>query len=263
MRLESGPAKGDRYYWGFVALLCVGLTGWFGYDGAVGWPRKNLKEAQRQIPTKLGRSVEGLTFGERPTQEDFKQLVAAKPATLAEVEAALGSTAQHHKTEGDLTTAYVISQYGMAVVPLRSGRVQAAELSWIKWYKNQDEIRSQFYWMLVPAAFGIYALLRFLRAQTLRVAMDDQALIYAGKRIPYDQMTGFENYSPKGWVDLVYRENGAERRLRLDNQRVARYDEVVELISATRGFQNPLRAVESAEEPDAADNPDSADESRP
>ncbi|MGE0480135.1 MAG: hypothetical protein AB7Q17_06640 [Phycisphaerae bacterium] len=257
MRLESGPAKGDRYYWGFVTLLCVGLTAWFGYDGAVGWPQKNLKEARRQIPTKLGRSVEGLTFGERPTQEDFKKLAAARPTTLAEVEAALGSAPQHHKSEGDVTTTYFVSQYGLAVVPHRAGRVQAGELSWLKWYKNQDEIQSQFYWMLVPAAFGVYALLRFLKAQTLRVAMDDEALTYAGQRIPYAQMTGFDNHSPKGWVDLVYRENTTERRLRLDNQRIAKYDEVVELISQTRGFENPLRAPVAAEAGD-----DNEDESR-
>ncbi len=49
-----------------------------------------------------------------------------------------------------------------------------------------------------------------------------------------------EMFDKKGWVDLVYDENGAERDIRLDEYHLARFDEVIDAICERKGFRNPL-----------------------
>jgi hypothetical protein len=70
---------------------------------------------------------------------------------------------------------------------------------------------------------------------------------YGGRLIPWDSMTALRDYSPKGWVDLYHTAQGRERKLRLDNQRVRRFDEIVEAICARKGFADPVRAYAAAQ----------------
>lgn len=254
MLLESGPAKMDRYYWLGVTLLCFGLGGWFVYDGAAGYKNKNKAEAKKYLPGILeGRDVANVAFPESPSEGEFTALKARAPRTLDEVRQAFGQPA-HARTVGPgETVEYFVSVYGAAVVPARNGQVDPAKLEWRRWYKNEEEIRNQYFFALIPFAVGAYALMRFLRAATLRVKVDDAGLTYAGQFIPFTAMQSLRDYSPKGWVDLYYKVGEEERKLRLDNQKVDKFDEIVDALCTAKGCENPVRAHHAAK---AAENPE-------
>jgi hypothetical protein len=247
MVLESGPAKMDRYYWLGVTLLCFGLGAWFVYDGAAGYKNKNRAEARKYLPGILeGRDVGAVAFPESPSEGEFNALKARAPRTLDEVRQAFGQPA-HTRTVGPgEVVEYFVSVYGAAVVPARNGQVEASKLEWRRWYKNEEEIRNQYFFALIPFAVGAYSAVRFFRAASLRVRVDEAGLTYAGRFIPFAAMKSLRDYSPKGWVDLYYEAGGEERKLRLDNQKVDKFDELVDAICTAKGYENPVRAYQAA-----------------
>ncbi|MBL8877789.1 MAG: hypothetical protein JNG88_01615, partial [Phycisphaerales bacterium] len=154
------------------------------------------------------------------------------------------------KTSGGETTEFYASREGVAKVVLRGGVVDPEKLPpWEAWYKPQAEIDQQFMWAILPALFGLYALYRVYDAVSLRVVVDDSGMTYRNKAIPFDAMTSLRDYSPKGWVDLYHRADGAsETRLRLDNQKVREFNAIVDRIAQVKNWPNPITAHQKAGE---------------
>jgi hypothetical protein len=114
---------------------------------------------------------------------------------------------------------------------------------WRPWYKSKAEIEQQFYWAILPALPALYFLWRLYKSLTLRAVVDDQGLTYGGVQIPFDKMFALRNYSPKGWIDLYYKdEEDQERKLRLDNEKILKFDEIVAAICQAKGFPNEVIA---------------------
>jgi hypothetical protein len=238
MRLESGPAKADRNWHLVRAVLFLGFALYFVYDGVIGYPKKNRAEAAKVL---AGKPIEGqVTFdqlGERPAEEDVARLQVAKPTSRQQVYDVLG---QPTFKAGD--EEYFISRYGYAKITMRGGIVNRDELLWKKWYKSKEEVTGQFYWALIPALPGLWFLWRLYKAATLRVVVDDAGVQYDRQRIGWEAMESLRDYSPKGWIDLYYKDGARQKKLRLDNEKVALFDEIVAAICEKKGYANEVQA---------------------
>jgi len=258
MRLESGPAGADRNYWAFVTVLCLVMLIWFVYDGLAGWPNKNRKEARNYF----SGLVEGeLTLPKSPTEPEFKAFEATKPTTVQQVREKYGEPTYVQREGARVVSEQYASLYGVVIAQISEGN-QVTKLTWHPWAKTKEAIEGQFYWALIPLVIGAYTILKLYRAATLRVSVDDDKLVYASQTIPLTRVTALRDYNPKGWVDLYYQADGEnERRLRLDNQKIARFDEVVGALCQAKGFENPL--TKPADEESDATSERSADDAAP
>lgn len=250
MKLESGPAKADRNWQILRAALFLGFGLWFIYDGAVGYPNKNRAEAEKllQAPPFSGK-VRFDDLGDRPTEAAFEAFAKSGPTRIEQVRQTLGAP---HFTDGN--DEYFISRYGYAKITVRAGLVRPADMIWRKWAKSESDIRQQFYWAIVPVLPGLYFLWKLYKAVTLRVVIDDQGMTYAGRLIPFDKMVSLRDYSPKGWIDLYYQTNGVEKKLRLDNEKVKLFDDIVDAICRAKGFPNEVKAYREQKAREAEDD---------
>jgi hypothetical protein len=253
MRLESGPASTDRNWHLARALIFVGFAGYFVYDGAVGYPKAIRAEAEAQLaaePFKQQVSYESLA--DRAISDVVAHLKTANPRTRDEVRKALGEATLVVPPESGSRTRseFYLTRYGSIKFAYEGDRVAEAPI--IKLWKGQmpngfdrSKVKQQYYWALVPLLPGLWFVWKLMRAATLRVVLDDEGMVYAGKRIPYADMLSLRDYSPKGWIDLYYHEGERECRLRLDDQKVLLFDDIVEAICQAKGFRNEVRAYKA------------------
>lgn len=272
MKIETGSPAGEIRYWLILTLALVAFGGWFIYDGAAGYPKKNAREAEKFFAGHAqggAKPVDVSKLGEVPDKPDFDAMLRKAPRRTEELRAAWGEPVVTERNAEGSTVEYYASRYGVVTAVSSNGRIAArpAEggafqpvISWRVWSKTKADIQAQYYWGLIPLAMAIWPGRRLVRALTLRVTLDEEALDYGGQRIPVAAMTGLRDYDPKGWVDLYYNDGGGERMLRLDNQKVAAFDKIVEAICAARGFENPLRAAGATGSADAAGEPAEDDE---
>lgn len=254
MQIESGPASGERNWFLGVMVLCVVFAAYFFYDGTWGYLAKNRKEARQQLAPFIGDKPIPESLGDKPTKDDYDALISEK-ADLAAIRKRLGEPFHILAGQNGETIEIYASDYGMMQVPVRFGRVQISRIEWTKWFKTRNEIREQYYWGLVPLLFAVYAGFRAFSAARLRVRLDDSGLTYGRRFIAMDEIKGLDNYSPKGWIDVVYGA-GSNQRLRLDNQRVAKFDEIIDGLCQAKSLPDPRGEHEN---PRAHDNPEEVD----
>ena len=251
MRLESGPARTDRNWWLLRTVVCLGIAFWFAYDGARGYQQKNREAAELKLnaPEPFGGRIKFDDLGETPTKDTFEQVLKAKPTSSEQLNQRLGKP-----TFVSGTDQYFISRYGYAKVTVKDGRAALSPSDWVTWAKTKEEIDHQFYWALLWAVPGLYFLWRLIKAATLRVVIDDEGMTYGGQRILFADMVALRDYSSKGWIDLHHKSGAREKKLRLDNEKVLLFDDIVAAICQAKGFQNEVKeyaekkAREEAEE---------------
>jgi hypothetical protein len=253
MRLESGPARTDMLWVLGYTLLCLGMGGWFLYDWKIGYPAKNRAEATRVLTQQMNqlepRQTPPAELPSRPRKSDFDAFTKSDKRAAEEVNHFLGAP-MFERSESGVTTRYYVSEFGMAAIPFRSGLAELSDKSWRNWYKSDDEIEVQKCLGAGCILLGLYFVYRVYRAATLHVTLDESEMVYGGQRIPTSAMKRLVDYSPKGWVDLYYDAGAGERKLRLDNQKVEKFDEIIETLCAIKGFPDP-RGGASSDEPSA------------
>ena len=254
MRLESGPARADRNWQLVRTIIFLGFALWFVYDGAVRWPKKCRAAAEQKLsaPEPFGGTLQYDSLGETPTKSDFNRLLREKPTDPKRITEFLGPP-----TLAKGADLYFVSRYGYAKVTVKDGRMMLSPADWTTWYKDKGEIRGQFYWAIVPALPALYFLWRLFKAVTLRVVIDAEGMIYAGQHIPFASMVSLRDYNPKGWIDLYYKVGERERKLRLDNEKVKLFDEVVAALCEAKGFRNEVQ--EHAEQKAREETEDAAE----
>lgn len=242
MQYESKAAKTDAMWLLGYTLLCLGLGGWFLYDWKFRYPAANRTEAFRVLELQMKALSPSRTppaeLPALPTNTEFDALIRERPTTLAEVNAKLGEPLFSREESGS-TNYYYPSEWGMATVPVTGGKIQITAQSWRNWYKSHNEVEQQLYLGIGVCVIGLYFVYRTIKAMTLQVRIDDQEMNYGGLRIPLSSMTRLVDYSPKGWVDLYYSKAGGEKKLRLDNQKVEKFDEAIETICRLKGYPDP------------------------
>lgn len=251
MRVESGPAKADRNWQVLRAVLFLGFACWFVLDGAYRWPNKNRRLAEEALknPTiPFAFQVKYDQLGDRPDKSDVERLQASGKATRENLEGVLGKAQFVQNVGPGQTKEHFMSRWGYAVVPVDKERnletIRLTQAQWKLWgdgAKDRGQIKGQFVWAIVPAIPGLYFLWRACKAATLRVVIDDQGMRYGTRSIPFNAMVSLRDYNPKGWIDLYYKEGEVERKLRLDNEKVLLFDEIVDAICQTKGFANEVK----------------------
>ncbi|MGD8450470.1 MAG: hypothetical protein PVJ57_01510 [Phycisphaerae bacterium] len=259
--LESGPAKTDRYYWLVVTIAFMGFAGWCVYDWAYRYPAENRAAAATEL-ARWTRVADDLitNLPERPTEEDFKRVRAAKP-DRAMLEREFGKPLPPKADDiGPIDAARYASAWGMVTVPLHGdGRPDIARTTWQSWAHSPGDIKMQLYMAIIVGVIALYFVLRAYRAFTLRAVIDDDGMTYGSRRIPFENMVSLRDYNPKGWVDLHYRTSGGnETRLRIDNQKIACFSEIAELICEKKGFENPILAAQREDEEEDEEQDESA-----
>ncbi len=244
MRVESGPARTDRNWQIVRFVLFLGFTAWFLYDGWIRYPAQNREAAQTALQSLPPFDRQKLAFDKLPdwSQTEFDAARRMNPR-LEDLHRRFGAP-----TFTDGLDEYFVSQYGYGRVGVQGGTIASGE--WRKWPnggRSREEMQAQPYWGIIPALFALYFLWKLYRAATLHVTVDDEGLSYAGKRIAFADMTSLRDYNKKGWIDLYYRVGEDEAKLRLDNEKIALFDEVVEAICQTKHFKNEVRAYKEEE----------------
>ena len=233
-RIESGPAKTDALWQLARAVLFLGFAGYFLYDGSVGYPRKNQAAAEAALQARpFDGKLKFADLGEKPTKSEFTDLFKVK-ATLGQLREKLGPP--NFAADGD---DFYVTRYGYGRVSPAAGGGQ-----WVKWPnggKDREEITAQFYWAIVPVPIGLWFLYLLIKAVTLKVVVDEEGVTYGGRRIALADIVALRDYSTKGWIDLYYKTGEKEQKLRLDNQKVLRFDELVEAICQAKGFRNEVK----------------------
>lgn len=254
VRLESGPATSDRNFFLLLTVLFLGYFGWCLYDGFYAWPQANLREARKELD-RLGVQVDKIQFDEQPIEPDFRMLKQSPPRSEAELTERLGEP-DFDKFEEGQRSVYFVSSYGMLKVPVATnGDIDASKASWQTWYKTKDQIGQQFYFLSpIVLALAAYVAFRAVQAMRLKVVIDDDGLHYGARFIPWKSMTALQDYKKKGLCTLVYRQNDQTRTLRLDSYKIAKFEQVVDVIVQGKGFEDP-RHVERATNPDEPEPP--------
>ncbi len=251
---ESGPARMDRNYWFVVGLGLLAFAGWFVYDGAVRYRNQNIEKAQDRLAMLTNTPV---ALGEVPTEADFQRVRAEKIATRDELYKILGQPLTLKKGVPSDGLQYFASVYGLASVPVdASGRVlqeRSSAWQWTSWGKTKAQMQEQYYWAILPVVGAAYVWLRAYRASKLRAVIDDDGMTYGGLPIPLADMVSLRDYNRKGWVDLYYRRGEQEKRLRIDNQKIARFDEIIDLLCQLKKFPNPVKAYFAAQQGNRAE----------
>lgn len=252
MLLESGPASRDRNYNIIFALVLVAFSGYFYYDGKWGYISKNREDARRFLASFAPKDAAFPDeFGPTPDEPDYRRLAQVAPITIDQVRDTLKMRAQYtaRGPAGETTAEYFVSDYGVITVPVNGERV-AGEVKWQPWAKSRSEIEAQFYWALAPLVLAAVFVSRVIRNLRLRVTIDEQGMTYAGLRISVANMRRLAEYSPKGLASLYYveRDGGPERRLRLDDQKVQKFDEIIDVLCRLKGFPDPRVAADGEKE---------------
>lgn len=258
MRIESGPTRERKVRATLFLVLCAGMGGWFAYDGWIGYAAKNRQE-----------HIEALPVEKRAEAADAKiypSVTAESRAGASKAVKKLGTASQRKALaelyggppsfEDDQVWYYFGPTYRVKVI-LKDGKPrrvvgEAAE-------KSSGEIRTQRW---LGSCLGLVAAVLFfglVRTWRTRLVLDEQGLSFGRLRpIPWADMTAIDTgkFLKKGWVDLVYQTDGADRRLRLDEYHLARFDEVIAAICAEKGFDDPV-AAEKAQKRAQAESPTS------
>ena len=249
MRLESGPAAYDRNYNLVVMLLGLSLGGYFYYDHIIGYPHKNHEAAVRHLTPLIGAERIPEKLPEIPSEDEYKAWAATEPSKVENIPAAWGQPLFESPEAGGVLKCYA-SAYGMVRVPIIGNYVDFKKAAWVTWEKSKDDIQMQLYCAIAGLVFGLFFLWRGIKAASLKVIIDEEGLKYGGRRVAFAEMTKLTNYSKKGWVDLFYNQGGPERKIRFDNQKVRKFDEIIDALCSAKGFADPRKAVENEDRDD-------------
>lgn len=247
MHIESGPTGERRVRTLLLFLMVAGFSGWFAYDGWKGYPRRNFEEHLTQIPAEkrddaraAARVYPTVTDRLLPQAQEIVRKSLSQAARRSGLEALFGGPPSWESPE---VWYYFGPAYRIAVSfkggggPVVTGHPTA---------KGATDILLQKALAIGLAVVSIGVLVLLVGVFTTRAVLDDSGLTYRRKGVVrWEDMQALdsERFAAKGWVDLVYVKEGEQRRLRLDEYHLAKFDEIIDALCAKKGFINPLPLV--------------------
>ena len=250
MPIESGPT-GERKVRSTLLFLMVLIFGlWFAYDGWVGYPGENYRENLEQLPADQRESVSKLRVYDTVNEASSlsaNQLVSkfrGQPDTVrSKLEALFGGPPSFESKD----TIYFFGPAYRVVIPTDFNSTTDRKVMGRATEKSATDILFQKILAVGLLIFAAYLLFFVLRVRGTRLILNEAGLQYRGARpISWEAMRELDitNFSRKGRVDLVYDDNGSQRRLRLDEYHLEKFDEVIDELCARKGFENPLPTTE-------------------
>jgi outer membrane protein assembly factor BamE (lipoprotein component of BamABCDE complex) len=329
MRIESGTTRERPIRIGIFLVMCIGLAGWFAFDGLRGWPNQNLEWARQGLPADapevlqinskaVRRNLEKVRqdmtreqvralLGE-PTLVEPRQFVyvgnklkavirldddgnvigvltedvpagqatgstntLVTPARVEQIEKGmsegqvrlkLGEPAERHPK-----TWWYVGQAAYASIPIRNEKVAGEPIIQPPDEKgaphSESDIRLQKILAVGLGIVGLLVGLKLIQVLRTRAVVDDAGVTLNRRHVRWEQMTELDSseYRDKGWVYLVYTEDGDTDTMRLDNYHLGRFDEIVEAICERKGFTCPVdrTRVGRVDHPSPRELPDDGD----
>jgi hypothetical protein len=246
MRIESGPTRERIVRTSLMLAMVGGFALWFGYDGWIGYPSQNRRELFQQLTDDERVSVGELKLipDLGPSQSEKAQILITDKRRIpieslrSQLDAIFAAPPSFESSEG---WHYFGPDYRVKI-PVENGRIIGRVVG-TPTEKTGTDILLQ---KVLAGALGVIALyvawfLVRIRATTL--VLDDAGLVYRGRGpIAWDEMKALDSgrFKEKGFVDLIHDEYGTERRLRLDEYHIARFEDVIDEVCARKGFENPI-----------------------
>lgn len=255
MRIESGPTNERRIRNTLLAIMVAVFGAWFAYDGWVGYASKNHEEFLGQLaPGERDKARVGPVYRHLRYQES-----GGRDYWSTEVNRALS---QSNVTNGRKTVESVIGgppsyetaeawyYFGPAYqlkIPISGDQPGAAIPG--RAQKKEADIFTQKCLAIVLGFLTLYLIWFVMRVGRTRLVLDDAGLVYQGiGPIRWEDMKSLDiaAFARKGYVFLIYDDHGSERRMKLDEYHLARFDDVIDEICARKGFENPLPVNDTA-----------------
>jgi len=251
MHIESGPTTERIVRTSLLVAMVVVFAIWFSYDGWIGYPKVNYKDHIDQFPVQEQEAVR--TESARRVYENIQENIipalekALREPTLAEqkaaIEAVVGGPPSY---ETDQSLYYFGPAYRVKIPVWQVGSIKVVGQ---QTPKSRADILGQ---QVIAGVLGVFALgliWFLLRVVRTRLKLDDIGLTFKGKGpIAWDDMIDLDTsrFNEKGWVDLIYNDHGTQRKLRLDEYHIARFEDVIDAICEKKGFENPLPVEEES-----------------
>ncbi len=265
MRIETGTTNERLARCGILALaLCV-FAGWFYKDGWYTYQRRALESFQRylqleELPEPHPKLDYAYPEEQRP---EYKKRVAGG-LTKKEVLEELGEPIVVRQDPADqLDDWHYVGQYCRIHYEVErakdpnAGKVLAVHIEQAPADYRYESVQQQRFWAIVCAVLGVLAIAWFIKVWRTRVVVDESGLTYNSKHIAWDDMVDLDgaDYAAKGWVTLIYTQQGKEKTMRLDSFKIDAYRDVIDAICRRKGFANPIPIDDFGEVPPEGDEP--------
>ncbi len=240
MTIESGTTSDRRNRILIYLALFLLFGGWFGYDGYVGYPAKNMLWARQNIGLSDFPDPAQLKANPAATLDNLKQVQTGM--TVDEVKQRLGEPT--HQSGADW--CYVgVASFGHFVVD--AGKVKEIKKVLMNSEPSENDVALQRWTLAIMGLCAIGTLIHLARVLSRRTIVDDQGIRIGKKLIAWDAMQSLDaaEYARKGWLNLVYEVNGQSAQVRLDSYDIDFFDEIVTEICRRKGFTSPLPPPEA------------------
>ncbi|MCB9858350.1 MAG: hypothetical protein H6818_21920 [Phycisphaerales bacterium] len=248
MKRTSGPRQERIVRNGIFMLMCVGMGGYFLYDGWIGYPGKNFEENRLQLPVESRSKADGAKVYPGANMANVPEIKRRfDDATAGQrrevLESAIGGPPSVELSDA----LYYFGQDGLLKVGKSGDRV-LPEVDAIPAKKTLKDFQYQKYLGVFVGAIGLYMLYFLFRVIRTRAEVSDDGLSLNGRKpIPFNAMKSLDTseFRKKGKVYLVC-EGGPAPRVLLDEYHFADFDQIMAGICEKTGFQDPV-AAEKAE----------------
>lgn len=224
---------------GILLAMLVFFAAYFAYDGLRRYPAKNLELARQNINNVPAEQKASIRTNPRVTMSELDRIDPGM--TREQVRTILGAPAATVE-QGGVESEWYVGPAAWAEIRYLGGKVRKV-VPTESTNKSESDIRLQ---KILAAGLGIASLVMavyYVRINTMRTVLDDSGLRSKGRRVSWEQITELDtsDYDRKGWLDVIYRDNGDTDTLRLDSYHIKQFDEIVTTICERKGFACPIR----------------------
>lgn len=238
----SGPRRERIVRNGLFMLMCLGMGGYFLYDGLVGYPHANFEENRLQLPV-----------DQRSKGDDATVYPGANLAHVDQIKQTLNDTQIGKRREAIATliggppsvelgdSVYYFGVDGVIKIAKADDRLlQRMEVIPAK--KSMKDIQLQTYLGIFIGAIAVYMAIFVIRVMRTRASVSDEGLsINRREPIPFDKMKSLDTtpFRKKGRVYVVCEGDPAPRIL-LDEYHYADFDKLMAALCERTGFADPV-----------------------
>ncbi|MFQ5501641.1 MAG: hypothetical protein ACE5EQ_04995 [Phycisphaerae bacterium] len=248
MRIESGPKTERIVRTSLFLLLCAIFSGWFTYDGLVGYPSANFRELLEQLPPEARSKVSVQDIYSSVTAESLVDAQkAVRKIGRQQQRAAIESLYGGPPSYEDEQFAYYFGPFYRVTLHLEGGKIR--KVVGQKSPKSIQDCRFQKWLGGFLCVVSIVVLVILISIIRTRVVLDDDGLRFRGRKpVSWDAMRSLDDrrFRKKGRLDLIYADDNRDGRICLDEYHLAKFEEIVDEICSRKGFDNPV-ALEKAE----------------